>query len=133
MKAGERFQVTEDIELEFIRVQHSIVDCVFAAIHTPMGTIVYANDFKIDRSPTLGEPPDFARLRALGKQGVLALITETTNASISGKTPSEIFGVATFYAQFRFTPMGKHVMKVCHGTAGSASARYPRPFSVSVS
>lgn len=89
MAAGKRHKVTEDIELEFIRVQHSIVDCVFAAIHTSKGTILYANDFKIDRSPTLGEPPDFARLRALGKEGVLALITETTNAGISGKTPSE--------------------------------------------
>jgi len=38
-------------------------------------------------------------------------------ARVTGKTASEIFGVATFYAQFRFTPMGKHVMKVCHGTA----------------
>ncbi len=89
MNAGERYQVTEDIELEFIRVQHSIVDCVFAAIHTDKGTILYANDFKIDRSPTLGEAPNFARLRALAKEGVLALITETTNAAISGKTPSE--------------------------------------------
>ncbi len=89
MPAGKRYQVTEDIELEFIRMQHSIVDCVCAALHTPKGTIIYANDFKVDRSPTLGEPPDFARLRALGKEGVLALITETTNAGISGKTPSE--------------------------------------------
>jgi ribonuclease J len=89
MEAGKRYQITEDIELEFIRVQHSIVDCAFAAIHTDKGTILYANDFKIDRSPTLGEPPDFTRLRALGKEGVLALITETTNAAISGKTPSE--------------------------------------------
>jgi ribonuclease J len=89
MPAGGRFRVTEDIELEFIRVQHSIVDAVFIAIHTDQGTILYANDFKIDRSPTLGEPPDFARLRALGREGVLALITETTNAGISGKTPSE--------------------------------------------
>jgi ribonuclease J len=89
MSAGERYQVTPDIELEFVRVQHSIVDCVFAAIHTKQGIILYANDFKIDRSPTLGEPPDFARLKALGKEGVVALITETTNASISGKTPSE--------------------------------------------
>jgi ribonuclease J len=89
MPAGGRYQVTPDIELEFVRVQHSIVDCVFAAIHTPKGTVVYANDFKIDRSPTLGEPPDFARLRAIGKEGVIALITETTNAGISGKTPSE--------------------------------------------
>jgi NADH-quinone oxidoreductase subunit E len=38
-------------------------------------------------------------------------------AAVTGKSPSEIYGVATFYAQFRFTPMGKHVMKVCHGTA----------------
>ncbi len=89
MSVGKRYQVTEDIELEFIRVQHSIVDCAFAAIHTDKGTILYANDFKIDRSPTLGEQPDFARLRQLGKEGVLALITETTNAAISGKTPSE--------------------------------------------
>jgi ribonuclease J len=89
MKAGERYQVTEEIELEFIRVQHSIADCVFAALHTDKGCILYANDFKIDRSPTLGEPPDFSRLRALGKEGVLALITETTNSGISGKTPSE--------------------------------------------
>jgi NADH-quinone oxidoreductase subunit E len=38
-------------------------------------------------------------------------------AQVTGKAPAEIYGVATFYAQFRFTPMGKHVMKVCHGTA----------------
>jgi ribonuclease J len=89
MSAGGKYQITQDIELEFVRVQHSIVDCVFAAIHTKQGIILYANDFKIDRSPTLGEPPDFARLKALGKEGVVALITETTNASIPGKTPSE--------------------------------------------
>jgi ribonuclease J len=89
MRAGERHHVTADIELEFIRVQHSTVDCVFAAIHTDKGCILYDNDFKIDRSPTLGDPPDFSRLRALGKEGVLALIVETTNSGISGKTPSE--------------------------------------------
>jgi ribonuclease J len=89
MGAGKRYQITDDLELEFIRVQHSIVDCVFAALHTDRGTIIYANDFKIDRTPTLGEPPDFSRLRQLGREGVLALITETTNAAISGKTPSE--------------------------------------------
>ena len=38
-------------------------------------------------------------------------------AGVTGRSPAEIYGVATFYAQFRFTPMGKHVMKVCHGTA----------------
>ncbi|HNR59291.1 MAG TPA: MBL fold metallo-hydrolase, partial [Methanothrix sp.] len=89
MNAGKKMQVSADVELEFIRVQHSIVDCVFAAIHTPRGVILYANDFKMDRSPTLGQPPDFARLKKLESEGVLALITETTNAGVSGKTPSE--------------------------------------------
>jgi len=89
MNAGKTRQIAPDIELEFIRVQHSIVDCVFAAIHTPRGVILYANDFKMDRSPTLGQPPDFARLKKLDSEGVLALITETTNAGVSGKTPSE--------------------------------------------
>ncbi|NPV63527.1 MAG: RNase J family beta-CASP ribonuclease [Methanotrichaceae archaeon] len=86
---GKRYLITQDLELEFIRVQHSIVDAAFAALHTREGTILYANDFKIDRTPTLGEAPDFARLRALGREGVRALITETTNAGVSGKTPSE--------------------------------------------
>ncbi|KQC13267.1 MAG: ribonuclease J, partial [Methanosaeta sp. SDB] len=89
MNAGKTRQIAPDIELEFIRVQHSIVDCVFAAVHTPRGVILYANDFKMDRSPTLGQPPDFARLKKLESEGVLALITETTNAGVSGKTPSE--------------------------------------------
>lgn len=89
MNSGNSRQIAPDIELEFVRVQHSIVDCVFAALHTPYGVILYANDFKMDRSPTLGQPPDFARLRKLEREGVLLLITETTNAGISGKTPSE--------------------------------------------
>jgi len=89
MEPGKCYQITENLELEFIRVQHSIVDCAFAALHTDSGTILYANDFKIDRTPTLGSAPDFQRLRSLGREGVLALITETTNAAISGKTPSE--------------------------------------------
>jgi NADH-quinone oxidoreductase subunit E len=49
--------------------------------------------------------------------GYLPQSAMTEIARATGKTPSEIYGVATFYAQFRFTPMGKHVMKVCHGTA----------------
>jgi NADH-quinone oxidoreductase subunit E len=49
--------------------------------------------------------------------GYLPQSAMTEIARVTGKTPSEIYGVATFYAQFRFTPMGRHVMKVCHGTA----------------
>ena len=89
LKIGGRYNVTPDIQIEFIRIQHSIVDSAFAAIHTPDGVILYASDFKLDRTPTIGEPPDFQRLRNLGKEGVKAMITESTNSGHSGKTPSE--------------------------------------------
>ncbi|RZN13691.1 MAG: RNase J family beta-CASP ribonuclease [Methanosarcinales archaeon] len=86
---GGTYSVTKDITIEFIRVQHSIIDASFIAIHTPDGIILYANDFKLDRTPTLGEPPDFARLKEIGKEGVIAMIVESTNAGNIGKTPSE--------------------------------------------
>ncbi|SNQ62245.1 Ribonuclease J (fragment) [Candidatus Methanoperedens nitroreducens] len=70
-------------------MQHSIVDSSFAAIHTPAGAILYASDFKLDRTPTIGEAPDFTRLKKLGNDGVVAMITESTNSGLSGKTPSE--------------------------------------------
>lgn len=89
LKIGELYNVTPDIQLEFIRIQHSIVDSAFAAIHTPAGVVMYASDFKLDRTPTMGEPPDFQRLRGLENEGVRAMITESTNSGLSGKTPSE--------------------------------------------
>jgi len=89
LNAGETMQIAPSIELEFIRVQHSIIDCVFAVLHTPDGAIVYANDFKLDRTPTLGEKPDFRRLKRLHNDGVVAMIVESTNVQRSGKTPSE--------------------------------------------
>jgi ribonuclease J len=89
LKIGGQYNVTPDIQVEFIRMQHSIVDSAFAAIHTPDGVILYASDFKLDRTPSIGAPPDFARLKKLGKEGVRAMITESTNSGYSGKTPSE--------------------------------------------
>ncbi|WP_406661106.1 RNase J family beta-CASP ribonuclease [Methanolobus sp. ZRKC3] len=89
LKAGERIEVTKDIELEFVNAQHSIIDTIFLVIHTPSGSVVYACDFKLDRTPTIGEAPDFERLKELGDEGVIALITESTNAGRNGKAPSE--------------------------------------------
>lgn len=89
VKAGGTYQVSDDVSIEMIRTQHSIIDAVFVAIHTPRGAILYACDFKLDRTPTLGEPPAFDRLRELGKEGVVAMIAESTNATRAGKTPSE--------------------------------------------
>ena len=89
MNAGETREVSKNLSIEFIRVQHSTLDCVFIAVHTPRGILLYANDFKMDRTPTLGEPPDIKRLKQIGKEGVFLMITESTNAAIVGKTPSE--------------------------------------------
>jgi ribonuclease J len=89
LKAGQKYTLSQYVTLEFIRMQHSIIDTVMAVLHTPKGAVVYANDFKLDRTPVIGEPPDFARLRQIGKEGVIAAIIESTNVGNKGRTPSE--------------------------------------------
>ncbi len=78
LNPGEKIQISPDITLEFVRTTHSIPHTVNAAIHTSEGIIVYANDFKFDNHQMISEPPDYNRLRELGRKGVLALIVETT-------------------------------------------------------
>ncbi|HUL73021.1 MAG TPA: ribonuclease J [Vicinamibacterales bacterium] len=75
--------------IEFLRVTHSMPDCVALAIHTPAGTIVHTGDFKIDQTPLDGEPFDFHRFAELGARGVLALFSDSTNADRRGFTGSE--------------------------------------------
>ena len=75
-------------QVEFIHVNHSIADAVAFAIKTPVGTVVFTGDFKID--PTASEGMmDLARLGQLGNQGVLALLADSTNVERQGYTPSE--------------------------------------------
>lgn len=83
------YQVTPDVKIEFINITHSTPQTVMVAMHTKYGIILYANDFKFDRYPTLGRKPDFKRLGELGKKGVLALICDSTYASDDKKMPSE--------------------------------------------
>ena len=75
--------------LEAVRVNHSIADSVAYAITTPVGTVVFSGDFKIDITPIDGEMTDLTRFGELGKKGVLALFCESTNAERPGFTPSE--------------------------------------------
>jgi ribonuclease J len=75
--------------LEFLRVTHSMPDCLAVAIHTPVGTILHTGDFKIDQTPLDGEPFDLHRFAELGAQGVLALLSDSTNADRRGFTGSE--------------------------------------------
>ncbi len=77
--------------VEFIRVNHSIADTCALALHTPLGPIVYASDFKFDQTPIDGEVADFHKLAELGdsKEGVLALFSDSTNVEREGYTLSE--------------------------------------------
>ncbi|MBQ7348044.1 MAG: ribonuclease J [Clostridia bacterium] len=77
------------IEVEFIHVNHSIADACALAIHTPLGTLIHTGDFKLDTSPIDGEMMDIVRLGELGREGVLMLMCESTNAERPGHTPSE--------------------------------------------
>jgi ribonuclease J len=72
-----------------IRVTHSLVDCVALAIHTPVGVIIHTGDFKIDLSPVDDQAFDLQTLAEYGKQGVLALLQDSTNVDRRGTTPSE--------------------------------------------
>src|SRR2546423_2271723 len=76
-------------DVEFIRVTHSMPDCVALAIHTPAGVIVHTGDFKIDQTPIDGELFDVHRLAQLGTDGVLALFADSTNIDRRGFTGSE--------------------------------------------
>ncbi len=75
--------------VEPIRVTHSIADGIGLGIDTPVGTVVHTGDFKLDPSPLDGEPPDYRRFAELGEQGVLALLSDSTNVDRPGHTPSE--------------------------------------------
>ncbi len=77
------------MKVEFIRTTHSIPDACSLAIHTPVGVVVHTGDFKIDYTPIDGEMVDFGRLAALGNKGVLALMSDSTNAERKGYTMSE--------------------------------------------
>src|SRR5437764_4518395 len=76
-------------QVEFIRASHSLVDCFSLAITTPLGTIIHTGDYKVDETPVIGEPIDLRTLRRYGQEGVLALLSDSTNATVPGRTPSE--------------------------------------------
>jgi ribonuclease J len=76
-------------DVEFIPVAHSIPESCALAIRTPAGLVVHTGDWKIDATPVVGLPTDEARLKALGDEGVLALICDSTNVLREGESPSE--------------------------------------------
>ena len=88
-------------QVEFIHVNHSIANSVAFAIHTKLGTVVHTGDFKIDSTPIDGNIIDLARFGELGKEGVLALLADSTNVERPGYTQSERVVGQTFTRQFQ--------------------------------
>lgn len=88
VESREELQLGE-LEVEFIRMSHSIPGCLAIAIHTPMGVVVHTGDFKLDPTPVDGEVTDYFTLARLGEDGVLLLMSDSTNVGRPGVTPSE--------------------------------------------
>jgi ribonuclease J len=85
---GSRFGLGP-FDIEFVSMAHSIPESNGLIIRTPLGAVLHTGDWKIDPTPVIGPPTDEARLRALGNEGCLALIGDSTNAFREGRSPSE--------------------------------------------
>lgn len=76
-------------KVEFINMTHSTIQSTMIAVHTKYGAVIYANDFKFDNAPVLGDRPNYKRLKELSKSGIAALIADCLYAQDDRKTPSE--------------------------------------------
>ncbi len=111
---GQSFEVGP-FRIEFIRVSHSLVDCVALAIETPVGVIIHTGDFKVDETPVMGEPIDLKRLNYYGDRGVLALLADSTNVEQKGRTGSERAVIPAL--ENIFSEAGGRVIVSCFATS----------------
>lgn len=103
VEPGDRIRIPP-FDIEFVRSTHSTIDCLVVAIQTPVGMVVHATDFKLDETPVIGQPLDIDRLRAIGDQGVLAVLADSTNVERPGRTPSERAVIPAFEEIFETAP-----------------------------
>ncbi len=78
-----------EVQVSFFKTNHSIPDCLGIVFHTPEGNVVHTGDFKFDLTPVNNQYSDIHKMAEIGKQGVLVLLSESTNAERAGLTPSE--------------------------------------------
>ncbi len=93
-------QIGQHFKIEFINASHSLIECFSLIIETPVGTIVHTGDYKIDDTPVIGKAYDLERLKFHGDKGVLALLSDSTNATVQGRTPSERAVIPAFEEVF---------------------------------
>ena len=103
VRIGDRFRLGP-FSVEMIAVCHSIPDATALAIKTPVGMVIYTGDFKLDDDPPEGRPTDLARLAQLGRDGVLLLLGDSTNAEREGHSGSERDLLEPFERIFREAP-----------------------------
>lgn len=101
VEAGGVIRIGNTLSVEMISVNHSIPDAMALAIKTPHGYIVHTGDFKVDFTPVMGSVIDLNRFGELGREGVLALMADSTNAERAGYTPSERVVGESFANLFR--------------------------------
>ena len=101
VEAGGVVPIGKNLSVEFVSVNHSIPDAMAFAIKTPQGYIVHTGDFKVDFTPVMSPIIDLPRFGELGREGVLALLADSTNAERSGYTPSERVVGESFVNLFR--------------------------------
>ena len=89
MEPGENFEISGNMEIEFMHVNHSIPDATLSLLKTPEGNVVYGNDMKFDRRPVIGENTDIDRLKEAGENGVELMIPGTTSVDEPGRVPPE--------------------------------------------
>jgi ribonuclease J len=88
VQPGDRVRYGE-IEAEFVHINHSVAGACALAVRTPVGTIFHTGDFKFDQTPIDGKPADFAAIARIGDEGVLCMLSDSTNAERPGHTQSE--------------------------------------------
>ncbi len=115
-------QISENIKIEYINIPHSTPECSLLVAHTKKGNFMYATDWKFDNTPTLGPPPDYKRLKQLGKEGIKTLVINSLYSSADRKTPSEkvavellhdvLFGIENSEAAIVTTCFASHIARI---------------------
>jgi len=100
---GESFSIGA-FGVELVNVTHSLADAVAVVLETPFGKILHTGDFKVDNAPPIGPPIDLKRLASLGDEGIVCMLSDSTNAEVSGRTGAESSVAAAFDELVRDAP-----------------------------